>query len=334
MKKLFILLLVLLTFGISAYAADVWTAMNMIQSNPDKAFEIVAGLGLAKNDSSYERFMKLYVLLNKDEMSESEFNKYITPFYELNIKSAGTPVKYIKVADEKGTKARIQIDLPENRKIILNMSMDEIIKIKNKEDVYSFTGIVKKVFKDGEIFYVDVIKGGFSIIGGPGTVSEAEDSELIKLMNGEKWEAAAELSYEFYNRYLVQDYGYKARYAGYHIFSMAALVSEGKMKYENLDKQMKEFVGEFIILPAKEMKNITQSDSDENEASIIYTNSNETSIYCFVRVKNKSKFVPDMTARFGRPMGKLKRYDLNPNRSDIWIIRLHINPGEIESVRD
>jgi len=119
-----------------------------------------------------------------------------------------------------------------------------------------------------------------------------------------------------------------------NIYSAAGLVTQGKMTYKELEKNIMKFQGQKIVMPSHPISNndgslnclkFSVTDST-NEASTATTNKGGLNILCFEYFYFKEKQNPEI---FGNSMvrcgGILDKIELNPNKSKIWIIRLRIS---------
>lgn len=132
----------------------------------------------------------------------------------------------------------------------------------------------------------------------------------------------------------------------------ADLVSRGEITYDDLRPVAAEMEGRFILMPGHP----TQVDSSEDstgeagglvafntntvnvgEDSIVVntttTNADQTVIYAFeyVRLDDDAE-VGDLHGKPTRCGGILSRVVLNPNESNIWIMRLYVEEGRIQEM--
>lgn len=125
-----------------------------------------------------------------------------------------------------------------------------------------------------------------------------------------------------------------------HIFSAAGMVSNGDMSYDELQEAVNPYIGKFVITAAHPLGNpdqkgglnqtyVTVNDT-MMQAFTSATNANGTSIFCFEYSNLAAP--PDMQTlkgKFVRTGGILTKVEYNPNRSNIWIMRLTIDQAFI-----
>lgn len=120
-----------------------------------------------------------------------------------------------------------------------------------------------------------------------------------------------------------------------NIFSSAGMVSLGQMSYDEFSKNANKYVGQYVVMPAhpcidssKNGFNSLQfiNKDGQLQGMTISANTKATTILCFEYFEyaepvNPSDYI-DKNVRCG---GILKSVETNPNKSTIWISRLHIS---------
>jgi hypothetical protein len=119
-----------------------------------------------------------------------------------------------------------------------------------------------------------------------------------------------------------------------NIFSAAGMVSLNQMTYKEFTKNIKKYVDQYVVMSAhpcvdsarhasNTLKFVTQNR--ELEGTVTSTNIKATSILFFEYFQYADKINPDdFIGKMVRCGGFLKSFETNPNKSTIWIARLHI----------
>ena len=169
-------------------------------------------------------------------------------------------------------------------------------------------------------------------------ISEQEWESLYTALEGEDWSKAAELSDSYLKKFKQEDEEKSmARLRYILIFASAGRVSERKMTYEELGKILTDAVGKEIVLPARNfstksppgMNAIAVLKEGPHDLSCAASNDKGTNIFAFEYIKLKQKLDRSHDGEVGAVNGTLASFQLNPNRSTIWIMRLFIEKGEV-----
>ena len=169
-------------------------------------------------------------------------------------------------------------------------------------------------------------------------VSEKQWDNLYAALESEDWSKAAELSDSYLKQFKQED-GDKsmARLRYMLIFASAGKVSERKMTHEELGKILAGSVGKEIVLPARTfttrspagMNAIGVLKEGPHDLSCAATNYKGTNIFAFEYIKLKQKLDRPHDGEVGVVNGILASFELNPNKSTIWIMRLLIDKAEV-----
>ncbi len=131
----------------------------------------------------------------------------------------------------------------------------------------------------------------------------------------------------------------KAQISYMNIYSAAGMVSKGEMSYDNLEKNMNKFVGKQLKMPGhpcvdstKQAWNSFQFITQDGilKGMTMGTNRLNTSILLFEYYEFAETLDPnDYIGENVRCGGILKSFEINPNKSGIWIVRIHISEAYV-----
>ena len=120
-----------------------------------------------------------------------------------------------------------------------------------------------------------------------------------------------------------------------NIFSAAGMVSLDQMTYDDFSKNANKYVGQYLVMSAhpcidssgqgfNSLKFVTQDG--HLQGVTISANNKGTNILCFEYFQYADPIIPsDLIGKNVRCGGILKSFEINPNKSKIWISRLHIS---------
>jgi hypothetical protein len=120
-----------------------------------------------------------------------------------------------------------------------------------------------------------------------------------------------------------------------NIFSAAGMVTLGQMTYEDFSKNANKYIGQMIVMSAHPC--IDSSENGYNslkfityenklQGMTITANNAKTNILCFEYFDYSDPINPsDFIGKNVRCGGILQAVETNPNKSKIWISRLHIS---------
>jgi len=121
-----------------------------------------------------------------------------------------------------------------------------------------------------------------------------------------------------------------------NIYAAAGMVSLDQMSYNDFEKNTQKYVGQYIVMPAhpcidsskhgfNSLQFVTKGDSKLYGLTIA-SNSAETNILLFEYFDYTELINPaDLRGKNVRCGGILQTFETNPNKSKIWIARLHIS---------
>ena len=165
------------------------------------------------------------------------------------------------------------------------------------------------------------------------TLTDKDFNSLIPFLQKEDWKSAFDQSTKLLKSTESDTSAYHAKILYINIFSAAGMVSEGKMTYSALSKNVMKYKGQKVIMPFHPVSDniplsatsLTVNDS-VNQAFTSVANSLGTNIFCFETFDIKDKinvldFPENSLAQCG---GMLDKIETNPNKSKIWILRLTV----------
>ena len=165
-------------------------------------------------------------------------------------------------------------------------------------------------------------------------------NDLLTALESENWVTSADLS----SLYLSQaqnsiDAASAAKLRFMYLYSAAGRVSEGKQTFDDLEKQVKQFVGKDITIPFQKIRskcergplfNTICAGESGNQAMITASNAAATTIHAFVYIRLKEKFdFANNDEKIGSVSGRIDSIALNPNKSLFLIMRIYISDAGI-----
>ena len=119
-----------------------------------------------------------------------------------------------------------------------------------------------------------------------------------------------------------------------NIFSAAGMVTLNQMTHENFLKNANKYIGQYIVMSAHPCVDSSKQGFNslqffikdgQIQGSTISSNNTGTSILCFEYFKYQNTINPsEFIGKNVRSGGTLELVEINPNKSKIWISRLHI----------
>ncbi len=173
-------------------------------------------------------------------------------------------------------------------------------------------------------------------------ISEADWGQLVNALNLEDWTKSSLLSTQYIARLKKENENKQlARLRYFQLFSIAGKIAQGKSNYEELEGVGNSLIGREFLTPVREaaadclkkLNYLCNVIGNENAVRVTSVNHAATSILSFEYFLLTEKF--DTVANSGKQVflgGKLKRVELNPNKSTIWIMRLYFENGTAEIV--
>jgi hypothetical protein len=120
-----------------------------------------------------------------------------------------------------------------------------------------------------------------------------------------------------------------------NIFSAAGMVSLDQMTYDDFSRNADKLVGQYLVMSAhpcidssaqsfNSLKFVMQDG--QQQGMTISANNKGTNILCFEYFQYADQINPgEFIGKNVRCGGILKSFEINPNKSKIWISRLHIS---------
>ena len=120
-----------------------------------------------------------------------------------------------------------------------------------------------------------------------------------------------------------------------NLFSGAGMVSLDQMSYDDFSKVLNKCVGQYLVMSAHpyidssahgyNSLQLATRDDGQLQGTTASTNDKRTSILFFEYFTYRDTINPgDFIGKYVRCGGILEAFELNPNKSNIWIARLHI----------
>lgn len=157
---------------------------------------------------------------------------------------------------------------------------------------------------------------------------------LIPYLKAEDWKSAFNESSKLLKSTQKDTSEFHAIILYINIYSAAGMVTEKKMTYKELEKNVMKYQGQKIIMSAHPVTIIDgalnqikfEVTDSSNTAFSCATNSKGTNIMCFEKFIFKDKINLDNFSEksFVRCGGILEKIEMNPNKSLIWVLRLTV----------
>lgn len=176
-----------------------------------------------------------------------------------------------------------------------------------------------------------------------GALSDKQWQDLIDALEREDWKAAADYSSKYLKLVKHEDTAKTlARLRYMFLFASAAKVAEGAMTYEDLELALKDLIGKEVETPSRKISwahgetrcnldTICFSTTREKAVSAAATNRKGTNIYAFEYAALTEPFDFEHHGNeFALMRGDIKGFQLNPNKSTLWIMRLFLEHCIIE----
>ena len=170
-------------------------------------------------------------------------------------------------------------------------------------------------------------------------LSNQEWEHLSAALEKEDWNEAVNLSTQYLAKLKTEDpQNTLARLRYMLLFSAAGRVGLGQMTFDDLEKTANPLVGQEVQLPYGRIVTecrgnpgaICFPSRSNHDVSVASLNRKATYIHAFVYANLQHKF--DYAAHLGElgtVRGVIDSIQFNPNRSNIWIMRIFLNNGSI-----
>ena len=133
------------------------------------------------------------------------------------------------------------------------------------------------------------------------TITDKQWEDLVAATNNEDWNTTFNLSSKYLKQLKVDDETKELAYLrDIHIYAAAGKVIAGRMSYDELKREVKDFIGKEVIMPYRQIKlNCTNqnplnficpSEDANDKLTVSAANKSGTSIHFFARVQLQEKF--------------------------------------------
>lgn len=167
------------------------------------------------------------------------------------------------------------------------------------------------------------------------SISYEDFKTVIPFLQKEDYKGAFEMTNKLLNTTQNDSSDIRGIVTYMNIFSAAGMVSEDKMSFDDFSKNANKYVGQYLVMSAHPCVDSGTHDfnslqfvtaNGQLRGMTITANDKKTNILCFEYFEysepvNPSEFI-GKNVRCG---GILKAVETNPNKSKIWISRLHIS---------
>lgn len=186
------------------------------------------------------------------------------------------------------------------------------------------------------------------------TIKEIPDTDwriLIDAVQAENWEKSASLAGGYLTKIKTENNKKQiARLRYILLYALAGKIVEasfvGKKPAEakariELEKAANEFLEKEFFMPSREISDdcegrlnyVCRSKQQKNVLRVTATNQAGTAIYSFEYVRLKENFsITESIEKEVVLSGVLKKIEFNPNRSNVWIMRLFFENGSVNIV--
>ena len=170
-------------------------------------------------------------------------------------------------------------------------------------------------------------------------ITRADFQQLIPDLEKENWKPVYKKSGALLAANLNDSSEMHAMMVYIRLFSGAGLVSEGKLSYKKLETEVQPLVGQKILMAAHPYikrdgaLNATNFSKEGTKWKAFSAAANQigTSILCFENFTLTKAPLPFQEKSFIRCGGNLTSIEFNPNKSNIWIMRLNVENGFVRS---
>jgi len=188
------------------------------------------------------------------------------------------------------------------------------------------------------------------------TIEEIPDTDwrvLVDAVQSENWEKSVSLANEYLTKTKTENNKKQiARLRYILLYALAGKIVEasfaGKKAEEakarvELEKTANEFLGKEFFMPSREVLDncegklnyICRSKQQENVLRVTTTSQAGTAIYSFEYLRLKQNFsISENIGKEAILSGVLRKIEFNPNKSNVWIMRLFFENGSVNVVPD
>lgn len=173
-------------------------------------------------------------------------------------------------------------------------------------------------------------------------ISYEDFKGIIPELQAENWKSAFKASEKLLNDRQNDSSDLRAIITYINIFSAAGMVTQDQMSHEAFLKQANKFIGQRVMMAAHPIssderntlnKTFLSKGESGSKGFTTACNSKATYIFCFENFQFEEDINPsDFQGANVRCGGILKAIEINPNKSKIWISRLHIENATIRRI--
>jgi len=336
----FALILLLCLFPIQGQAQSLNDAVELLSTDPEKAYTIAANTRIDTNSNTadYERYLKLFIILNARTLHGKSLGDAVRPFIGLPLK---TSIKMGNEVSYKPREAAFFITGLNDKGLFFTIKGNDEFQQYDQNDYLLFSGNLRSI-QEVEAGYTIVIDQGQQILAaGPSIISRKENETLISTMNSEDWPKARKLASELMHRYYIDPEGNQALLRYMFLYALAGEVTTGALSYDALSDSIKELIGEPLLTRARKFSTDKGTGGglnvlSLNDSGVIFTtttNREGTYIHFFEYLKLEEPVnTSELNGKRIRTMGIIEAIETNPNKSRVWIMRVRMKHGQIEVV--
>ncbi|HEX6189391.1 MAG TPA: hypothetical protein VFZ40_15025 [Pyrinomonadaceae bacterium] len=170
-------------------------------------------------------------------------------------------------------------------------------------------------------------------------LTEKNWNDLFAALDEDQWVTAADAATKYLKQLKEEDKDHSlARLRYILIFASAGKVTQRQMTYPELDKVLTDLLGKDIMTPFRRIDPCEGGPGRlgalcvrETKASGSATNRAGTYIHAFEYAELEKPFdAGKHKDKYGAVRGLFRGYQLNPNKSTLWIMRLYVEKATLE----
>lgn len=170
-------------------------------------------------------------------------------------------------------------------------------------------------------------------------LTEKEWNDLFAALDDDQWGTAADAATKHLKQLKEEDKEHsRARLRYIVIFASAGKVTQRQMTYPELEATLKDFIGKEIMLPFRRVDPCEDGPGRlgalcvrDGKASGAATNRAGTYIHAFEYAELEKPFdAAKHKDKYAAVRGQVKGFQLNPNKSTLWIMRLYVEKATLE----
>ena len=170
-------------------------------------------------------------------------------------------------------------------------------------------------------------------------VTEKEWNDLFAALDGDQWIVAADSATKYLKQLKEEDKDHSiARLRYILIYASAGKVTQRQMTYDELEKVLKDLLGKQIMTPFRRIDPCADGPGAvgalcvrETKVSTGAMNRAGTYIHAFEYADLEQPFdAAKHKDKYGAVHGRFRGFQLNPNKSTLWIMRLYVEKATLE----